>query len=124
LPVYGDGLNVRDWLYVEDHCEAIDLIIEKGRLGEVYNIGGHNEKTNLEITQFILDFLGKPKDLITYVEDRKAHDRRYAMDPTKIENELGFRPKYNFETGIKKTFEWYQENRQWWEDLMAKANRY
>lgn len=124
LPVYGDGLNVRDWLYVEDHCEAIDLIVEKGRLGEVYNIGGHNEKTNLEITQFILDFLGKPKDLITYVEDRKAHDRRYAMDPTKIENELGFRPKYNFETGIKKTFEWYQENRQWWEDLMAKANRY
>lgn len=124
LPVYGDGLNVRDWLYVEDHCEAIDLIIEKGRLGEVYNIGGHNEKTNLEITQFILDFLGKPKDLITYVEDRKAHDRRYAMDPTKIENELGFRPKYNFETGIKKTFEWYQDNRQWWEDLMAKANRY
>lgn len=123
LPVYGDGLNVRDWLYVTDHCEAIDLIINRGTLGEVYNIGGHNEKTNLEITANILEFLGKPKDLITFVEDRKAHDRRYAMDPTKIENELGWQPKVNFTQGIKLTFDWYQENRDWWETLLAGANR-
>lgn len=113
LPVYGDGLNVRDWLYVEDHCSAIDLIVESQKYGEVYNIGGHNEYTNLEITQHILDFLGKDKDLITYVEDRRAHDRRYAMDPRKIERELGWSPSVTFDQGIKKTFEWYKQNQDW-----------
>lgn len=123
LPIYGDGKQIRDWLYVKDHCEAIDLIIKKGKLGEVYNIGGYNEKTNLQITENILEFLGKDKDLITFVEDRKAHDRRYAMDPTKLEEELGWSPTIMFEEGIKLTFDWYQENRSWWEDLLAGANR-
>ncbi|PIQ79220.1 dTDP-glucose 4,6-dehydratase [Candidatus Peregrinibacteria bacterium CG11_big_fil_rev_8_21_14_0_20_41_10] len=123
LPVYGDGLNIRDWLYVGDHCEAIDLIIRKGRLGQVYNIGGHNEKTNLEITEHILKFLDKPLSLMQYVEDRKAHDRRYAMDPTKIVNELGWQPKVNFDQGLALTFDWYQNNRDWWEPMLAKANR-
>ncbi len=124
LPVYGDGLNIRDWLYVHDHCTAIDLIVTKSLPGKIYNIGGHNEKTNLEITQEILEFLGKPSDLIQFVPDRKAHDRRYAMDPTLIENELGWKPEYNFQSGIKKTFEWYQQNQAWWENLLANANRW
>jgi dTDP-glucose 4,6-dehydratase len=113
LPVYGDGLNVRDWLYVIDHCRAIDLIVQSKKYGEVYNIGGHNEYTNLQITKGILKFLGKSEDLITYVADRKAHDRRYAMDPSKIERELGWAPTVTFEQGIQKTFEWYQANTEW-----------
>ncbi len=120
LPVYGDGLNVRDWLYVLDHCRAIDLIVNSDRYGEVYNIGGHNEYTNLEITQHILRFLGKSEDLIVYVEDRKAHDRRYAMDPTKIEHELGWAPTVNFDQGIQKTFEWYSEHSDWVRTLVEK----
>ncbi len=113
LPVYGDGLNVRDWLYVLDHCSAIDLIVSSDKYGEVYNIGGHNEYTNLEITRHILKFLGKDENLITFVEDRKAHDRRYAMDPSKIERELGWKPSVTFDQGIKKTFDWYKANPEW-----------
>lgn len=120
LPVYGDGLNVRDWLYVIDHCKAIDLIVMSNKYGEVYNIGGHNEYTNLEITKFILKFLGKSEDLITYVKDRRAHDRRYAMDPTKIEKELGWKPSVTFEEGIAKTFDWYKNNQEWVRDLERK----
>lgn len=123
LPIYGDGLNVRDWLYVTDHCKAIDMMLEKAEPGSVYNIGGHNEKTNLEITKFILKFLGKDEDLVTYVEDRKAHDRRYAMDASLIEAELGWKPSVTFEEGIEATFKWYEENRDWWEKLIAGANR-
>lgn len=119
LPVYGNGLNVRDWLYVEDHCKAIDLIIHKGREGEVYNIGGHNEKTNIYIVKKILEILGKPESLITYVKDRKGHDLRYAIDPTKIHNELGWYPETKFDDGIEKTVQWYLDNRQWWEDIIA-----
>lgn len=113
VPVYGDGLNVRDWLFVLDHCKAIDVILEKGKLGEAYNIGGNNEKTNLEITKFLLDFLGKDESLITYVDDRKAHDRRYAIDASKMKDELGWEPSVTFAEGIDKTFKWYQENREW-----------
>lgn len=113
LPVYGDGLNVRDWLYVVDHCSAIDLIVCGDKYGEVYNIGGHNEFTNLEITGKILKFLGKSEDLITYVEDRRAHDRRYAMDPSKLEKEYGWSPSVTFDQGIAKTFEWYKNNEEW-----------
>jgi len=120
LPVYGDGLNVRDWLYVVDHCSAIDLIVQSEKYGEVYNIGGHNEYTNLEITKCILKFLGKSEDLITFVKDRKAHDRRYAMDPSKIEKELGWRPSVTFEQGIAKTFDWYTANQDWVRDLEEK----
>ena len=120
LPVYGDGLNVRDWLYVVDHCSAIDLIVQSNKYGEVFNIGGHNEYTNLEITKFILRFLGKSEDLIYFVEDRRAHDRRYAMDPAKLENALGWKPSVTFEEGIKKTFEWYTANREWVEKLQSK----
>lgn len=123
LPVYGDGMNVRDWLYVTDHCKAIALMLEKAEPGAIYNIGGHNEKTNLEITKHILNACGKDENLIEYVEDRKAHDRRYAMDASKIEAELGWTPDVTFEEGIKLTFEWYKENREWWENLLAKANR-
>lgn len=119
LPVYGTGENVRDWLYVEDHCSAIDLIIRKGKVGEVYNIGGHNEKTNLEVVKTILQILGKSEDLIEFVTDRKGHDRRYAIDPTKIENELGWTPKTKFADGIKKTVAWYLENRSWWEKIIS-----
>lgn len=122
LPLYGDGKNVRDWLYVEDHCEAIALILKRAKPGAIYNIGGHNEKQNIEIARLILKFLGKPKNLLTYVEDRLAHDRRYAMDPTKIKNELGWKPKTSFEDGIRKTFEWYKKNRAWL-DKIAKKNR-
>lgn len=113
LPVYGQGLNIRDWLYVEDHCEAIDLVFHNGKSGERYNIGGHNEKRNIEIVKLILNHLGKSEDLITFVEDRKGHDYRYAIDPTKIKNELGWEPKTKFEDGIIKTIEWYLENKEW-----------
>lgn len=118
LPVYGEGKNVRDWLYVRDHCKAIDLILENGRLGEVYNIGGHNEKTNLEVVKTVLKILGKSEDLIRFVKDRPGHDMRYAIDPTKIRNELGWYPETTFEEGIKKTTQWYLENRAWWENIM------
>ena len=113
LPVYGAGENVRDWLYVEDHCKAIDLVIHKGRVGEVYNIGGHNERRNIEIVKLILQRLGKSEDLIEHVTDRKGHDYRYAIDPTKIKNELGWYPKTKFEDGIVKTIDWYLENPDW-----------
>ena len=119
LPVYGEGLNVRDWLYVEDHCKAIDLIIHKGRIGEVYNVGGHNEMANIDIVKLIVHALGKSEDLITYVTDRKGHDLRYAIDPTKIHNELGWLPETKFEDGIKKTIEWYLNNRDWWEPIVT-----
>lgn len=119
LPVYGEGLNVRDWLYVEDHCKAIDLIIHKGRVGEVYNVGGHNEKQNIEIVKIICKELGKPESLITHVGDRKGHDMRYAIDPTKIYNELGWLPETKFEDGIKKTIQWYLDNREWWETIIS-----
>ena len=114
LPVYGDGLNIRDWLYVEDHCSAIDLVIHEGKNGEVYNIGGNNERTNIHIVKTILEQLKKPESLIKYVEDRMGHDRRYGIDPTKITNELGWKPKHNFETGIKETIQWYLDNKEWW----------
>ena len=119
LPVYGEVLNVRDWLYVEDHCIAIDLIIHKGKVGEVYNIGGHNEKTNIYIVKKILELLGKPESLITYVTDRKGHDLRYAIDPTKIHNELGWLPKTMFDDGIVKTVNWYLDNKPWWEEIIS-----
>jgi len=119
LPVYGKGDNVRDWLHVEDHCSAIDLIIHKGRVGEVYNVGGHNERTNLEVVKTILRELGKPESLIQFVDDRPGHDRRYAIDPTKLETELGWKPKYNFETGIKQTIQWYLENQDWWKNIIS-----
>ncbi len=119
LPVYGEGLNVRDWLYVEDHCKAIDLIIHNGRVGEVYNIGGHNEKANIDIVKTILKLLDKPESLITYVTDRKGHDMRYAIDPTKIHNELGWLPETKFEDGIVKTVQWYLDNKPWWENIIS-----
>lgn len=119
LPVYGEGHNVRDWLYVEDHCKAIDLILHKGRIGEVYNVGGHNEMRNIDIVKLIIHELGKSEDLITYVTDRKGHDLRYAIDPTKIHEELGWLPETKFQDGIKKTIKWYLENRQWWEEIIS-----
>ncbi|MDQ0089974.1 dTDP-glucose 4,6-dehydratase [Paenibacillus anaericanus] len=119
LPVYGDGLNIRDWLYVEDHCSAIDLVIHQGRVGEVYNIGGHNERTNLHIVKTILQELNKPESLITFVEDRLGHDRRYGIDPTKLTQELGWKPKHNFETGIKETIRWYLDNKDWWTRIQS-----
>ena len=119
LPVYGEGLNVRDWLYVEDHCRAIDLIIHKSRVGEVYNVGGHNEMKNIDIVKLICKELGKPERLITHVEDRKGHDMRYAIDPTKIHNELGWLPETKFEDGIKKTIKWYLDNKEWWETIIS-----
>ncbi len=119
LPVYGDGLNVRDWLFVEDHCAAINLILEKGKVGEVYNIGGHNERANIDVVKTILKQLGKGEDLIEYVGDRKGHDRRYAIDPTKIHDELGWLPETKFEDGIKATVQWYLDNRQWWENIIS-----
>ncbi|MEL7659143.1 MAG: GDP-mannose 4,6-dehydratase, partial [Bacillota bacterium] len=118
LPVYGKGENVRDWLYVEDHCSAIDLIIHKGSVGEVYNIGGHNERTNLEVVKTILKELGKPESLIHYVTDRPGHDMRYAIDPTKIHSELGWLPATKFDDGIQKTILWYIDNRPWWENII------
>ncbi|WP_187115485.1 dTDP-glucose 4,6-dehydratase [Turicibacter sanguinis] len=119
LPVYGNGENVRDWLHVYDHCAAIDLILHKGRVGEVYNVGGHNERTNLEVVRTILKALGKSEDLITYVTDRPGHDLRYAIDPQKLENELGWKPTYNFDTGIAQTIQWYLDNKQWWENIIS-----
>jgi len=123
LPVYGDGNNIRDWLYVEDHCSAIDLVIQQGRVGEVYNIGGNNERTNIHIVKTILEELGKPEALIQFVEDRPGHDRRYGIDPTKIMNELGWKPKHNFETGIKETIAWYLSNKEWWTRIQSGAYR-
>ena len=119
LPVYGTGENVRDWLYVEDHCAAIDLVMRNGREGEVYNVGGHNERTNLEVVKTILAELGKPESLITYVKDRPGHDRRYAIDPSKIHAELGWLPKTTFDEGIRKTIRWYLDNQKWWKDILA-----
>lgn len=119
LPVYGEGKNVRDWLYVEDHCKAIDLIVHKGRIGEVYNVGGHNEMRNIDIVKLIIRELGKDESLITYVTDRKGHDLRYAIDPTKIHNELGWLPETKFADGIKKTIKWYLENKSWWEEIIS-----
>ncbi|MBR5913133.1 MAG: dTDP-glucose 4,6-dehydratase [Selenomonadaceae bacterium] len=119
LPVYGVGANVRDWLYVEDHCAAIDLIVRKGKVGEVYNIGGHNERTNLDVVKTILKILGKGEDLIEFVTDRKGHDLRYAIDPAKIERELGWTPQTKFDDGIKKTVAWYLDNRDWWEKIIS-----
>ncbi|MBQ6264300.1 MAG: dTDP-glucose 4,6-dehydratase [Clostridia bacterium] len=118
IPVYGQGLNVRDWLYVEDHCKAITMIIDKGREGEIYNIGGHNEKTNIDVVKTVLSILNKPESLITYVKDRAGHDLRYAIDPSKISRELGWIPETRFDSGIKKTVEWYLENRTWWQDII------
>lgn len=118
LPVYGNGENVRDWLYVEDHCRAIDLIIHNGKVGQVYNVGGHNEKRNIDIVRIICQELGKPESLIVHVEDRKGHDRRYAIDPAKIHRELGWLPETKFEDGIKKTIKWYLEHKKWWQDII------
>src|SRR5690606_9404563 len=118
LPVYGDGRNVRDWLHVEDHCAAVDLVIRQGRIGEVYNIGGHNEQRNIDIVKRILQMLGKPESLIRFVEDRLGHDYRYAIDPTKLTAELGWKPKYTFDTGLSATVEWYVNHQEWWEKLM------
>ncbi|SFN57776.1 dTDP-glucose 4,6-dehydratase [Proteiniclasticum ruminis] len=119
LPVYGTGENVRDWLYVEDHCIAIDRIIHDGRIGEVYNVGGHNERTNLEVVKTILRELGKPESLITFVTDRAGHDMRYAIDPTKINEELGWLPTTTFDEGIKRTIAWYLDNKEWWENILS-----
>ena len=119
LPVYGKGENIRDWLYVEDHCSAIDLIMRGGRVGEVYNVGGHNERTNIDVVKTILRQLGKPETLIAYVTDRPGHDRRYAIDPAKITSELGWAPETYFDDGIQKTVEWYLDNRKWWENILS-----
>lgn len=119
LPVYGDGLNVRDWLYVEDHCRAIDLILQKGRVGEVYNVGGHNEMKNIDIVKLICKALGKPESLIHHVTDRKGHDRRYAIDPTKIHEELDWLPETKFADGIKKTIQWYLDHEDWWQPIIS-----
>ena len=119
LPVYGEGLNVRDWLHVYDHCAGIDLVMRYGKNGEVYNIGGHNERHNIDVVKTILRELNKPETLITYVTDRKGHDLRYAIDPTKIETELGWKPKYNFETGIKETIQWYMDNQEWMDNVTS-----
>ena len=110
---------MRDWLYVEDHCRAIDLILEGGRVGEVYNVGGHNEMRNIDIVRLVLSELGKPESLITYVTDRKGHDMRYAIDPAKLKRELGWEPVYNFDTGIEQTIRWYLDNREWWEHIIS-----
>ena len=119
IPVYGDGSNVRDWLYVEDHCSALDVVLHKGTVGGVYNIGGHNEWKNIDIVKLVLKEIGKPESLITYVKDRPGHDKRYAIDAAKIKNELGWVPAYQFENGIKKTIQWYLQNKQWWERIIS-----
>lgn len=119
LPIYGDGKNVRDWLHVKDHCVAIDLVIHKGEPGEIYNVGGHNERTNNEIVHLIVEKLKAPKELIKFVEDRLGHDRRYAIDPTKLTTELGWKPKYTFDTGIVETIQWYLDNQGWWENIKS-----
>lgn len=121
VPVYGDGKNVRDWLFVIDHCRAIDTVLERGEVGGVYNIGGNNEKTNLEITKFLLDFLGKDESLIRYVDDRLAHDRRYAIDASKMKRELGWQPSVTFAEGIAKTFDWYKTHEDWWQKLVERS---
>lgn len=121
LPIYGNGKNIRDWLYVSDHCQAIDLVLRDGKPGEIYNVGGHNERTNNEIVHLIVDNLGISEDHIKYVKDRLGHDKRYAIDPTKIETELGWKPEYTFDTGIMKTIDWYKNNEDWWQPLKAKA---
>jgi dTDP-glucose 4,6-dehydratase len=121
LPVYGDGLNVRDWLYVEDHCSAIDLVLHQGRSGEIYNVGGNNERTNMHVVKTILEGLGKPESLITFVEDRLGHDRRYAIDASKIRDELGWNPKFDYESGIRKTIEWYLDNEVWMDRIASGA---
>lgn len=118
LPIYGTGENIRDWLHVKDHCKAIDLIIKKGRVGEIYNVGGHNERTNLEVVKTILKSLNKPLSLMNYVKDRPGHDLRYAIDPAKLEHELGWKPEYNFEIGIEQTIQWYLDNKAWWEKII------
>ncbi|WRP06312.1 dTDP-glucose 4,6-dehydratase [Rossellomorea aquimaris] len=118
VPVYGDGKNVRDWLHVIDHCSAIDLVIHEGINGEVYNVGGHNERTNLEVVETIISTLGKSKDLIEFVKDRLGHDKRYAIDPTKLE-QLGWKPTYTFETGIAQTIQWFVDNKEWWEQIIS-----
>jgi dTDP-glucose 4,6-dehydratase len=123
LPVYGDGLNIRDWLYVEDHCSAIDLVLRKGKSGEVYNIGGRNERTNLQVVRTILAELGKPESLITFVDDRLGHDRRYAIDADRIRTELGWSPKHDYESGIRETIWWYEANRQWLDDVRSGSYR-
>ena len=119
LPVYGEGLNVRDWLYVEDHCKAIDMIIHNGRIGEVYNVGGHNERRNIDVVKTILGQLGKSEELITYVKDRAGHDLRYAIDPTKISTELGWTPETAFDDGMKKTIQWYLDNTAWTDEIKS-----
>lgn len=119
LPVYGDGMNVRDWIYVEDHCDAILKVFEKGKIGDVYNIGAENEKPNIEIVKLILKELGKDESLITYVKDRPGHDRRYAIDATKIKTELGWKPAHTFENAIKETISWYLQNKSWWEEIIS-----
>jgi dTDP-glucose 4,6-dehydratase len=119
LPVYGEGANIRDWLYVTDHCAAIDLIIHNGRVGEVYNIGGHNERTNLQVVKAVLKELNKPESLITYVRDRPGHDMRYAINPEKIERELNWKPTYEFEEGIAVTVKWYLDNKEWWTSIIS-----
>lgn len=119
VPLYGDGLNVRDWLFVEDHCEAIDLIIHNGKIGETYCVGGNSEKTNKEIAHKILDLLGKGEEMIEFVKDRPGHDRRYAIDFSKIKNELGWEPKTSFDEGLRKTIEWYGENQEWWKNIKS-----
>ena len=121
LPIYGNGKNIRDWLYVSDHCQAIDLVLRDGKPGEIYNVGGHNERTNNEIVHLIVDNLGISEDHIKYVKDRLGHDKRYAIDPTKIETELGWKPEYTFDTGIVKTIDWYKNNEDWWRPLKTKA---
>lgn len=121
LPIYGDGENIRDWLHVKDHCQAIHLVMKEGRPGEVYNVGGHNERTNNEIVDLIVKQLNVSPDLITYVEDRLGHDRRYAIDPDKLMTELGWKPEYTFDTGIVETIQWYQDNENWWRSLKERA---
>lgn len=123
LPVYGDGMNVRDWLHVEDHCRAIDLVLHQGRNGETYNIGGNNERTNLEIVRAILGHLDKPESLIAFVEDRLGHDFRYGIDASKIQQELGWKPQYTLDSGLKETVEWYKANREWWGRILSGAYR-
>ena len=119
LPVYGDGMQIRDWLHVKDHCSAIDTVLHKGKSGEVYNVGGNNEKANIEIVKLIIKTLGKSKDLITYVKDRLGHDRRYAIDNTKITTQLGWEPSYTFEQGMEETIQWYLDNRDWWKKIRS-----
>ena len=123
LPVYGDGLNVRDWLHVDDHCAAIDAIVRRGDAGEIYNVGGHNERSNIDVVRTILRLLGKGEELISYVEDRKGHDRRYAIDPAKIGRDLGWQPETSFEEGISSTIRWYEEHQEWWEDIVSGSYR-